>query len=87
MNYTLATEYGGYFNLRFDDTNPLKEDTVFVEGMIEDIKWLGCHWKNLLYASDYFDEMYARAMLLVKKGLAYVCDLPAEEIKKNAWRS
>ncbi len=80
-NYTLAVEYGGYFNLRFDDTNPVKEDMVFVEGMKEDIKWLGVKWKNLLFASDYFDEMYERAMLLVKKGLAYVCDLTPEEIK------
>ena len=82
MNYTLATEYGGYFNLRFDDTNPVKEDMLFVEGMKEDIAWLGCDWKNLLFASDYFDEMYKRAMILVKKGLAYVCDLTPEQIKE-----
>lgn len=80
-NYTLAKDYGGYFNLRFDDTNPVKEDMVFVEGMKEDIKWLGVEWKHLLFASDYFDEMYERAMLLVKKGLAYVCDLTPEDIK------
>ena len=81
MNYHLAMEHGGYFNLRFDDTNPVKEDVLFVEAMKEDIAWLGCKWKNLLYASDYFEEMYQRAMLLVEKGLAYVCDLSAEEIK------
>ncbi len=81
MNYHLAIEYGGYFNLRFDDTNPVKEDLIFVEGMKEDIAWLGCDWKNVLFASDYFEEMYQRAMLLVTKGLAYVCDLTPDEIK------
>ncbi|MFU8786911.1 MAG: glutamine--tRNA ligase, partial [Candidatus Izemoplasmataceae bacterium] len=81
-NYNLATEYGGYFNLRFDDTNPVKEDLIFVEGMKEDISWLGVKWKHLLFASDYFDEMYERAMLLVKKGLAYVCDLTPDQIKE-----
>lgn len=81
MNYTLSKDYGGTFNLRFDDTNPIKEDVMYVEGIKRDIAWLGCHWDNLYYASDYFDEMYARAMLLVKKGLAYVCDLSADAIK------
>ncbi len=80
-NYNLATEYGGYFNLRFDDTNPVTEDTLFVEAMQKDIEWLGCPWKNLYYASNYFDEMYKRAMLLVKKGMAYVDELTADEIK------
>ncbi len=83
MNYMLSKDYGGTFNLRFDDTNPIKEDSIFVEGIKQDIAWLGCHWDNLYYASDYFDEMYERAMLLVKKGLAYVCDLNAEEIKET----
>ena len=82
-NYSLAKEHDGYFNLRFDDTNPIKEDTLFVEGIKRDIAWLGCHWKNLFFASDYFDEMYDRAMLLVKKGKAYVDDLTAEEIKEH----
>ena len=81
MNHTLAHDYGGYFNLRFDDTNPVKEDTMYVEAIKKDIAWLGCHWKNLYFASDYFDEMYFRAMRLVEKGLAYVCDLSAEQIK------
>ncbi len=80
-NYSMAKQHGGYFNLRFDDTNPVKEDTLFVEGIKKDIAWLGCEWENLFYASDYFDEMYERAMLLVKKGKAYVDDLTAEEIR------
>jgi glutaminyl-tRNA synthetase len=81
-NYSMAEQHKGYFNLRFDDTNPVKEDTIFVDAIKEDIAWLGCHWKNLLFASDYFDEMYNRAMLLVKKGDAFVDDLTAEEIKE-----
>lgn len=83
MNHALAEDYGGYFNLRFDDTNPIKEDTLFVEAMQADIAWLGCHWKNLLFASDYFETMYLRAMVLVEKGLAYVCDLTAEEVRQT----
>jgi len=83
MNHTLAHDYGGYFNLRFDDTNPVKEDAMFVEAIKADIEWLGCDWKHLLYASDYFEEMYQRAMKLVEKGLAYVCDLTPEEIKET----
>lgn len=82
MNHALANEYGGYFNLRFDDTNPVKEDALFVEAIKDDIKWLGCDWKNLFYASNYFDEMYRRALVLVDKGLAYVCDLNPDEIKE-----
>ncbi|MFW5893476.1 MAG: glutamine--tRNA ligase, partial [Bacillota bacterium] len=81
MNYTLAQDFGGYFNLRFDDTNPLKEDSLFVEGMKRDIAWLGAEWKNLFYASNYFDTMYEKAELLIKKGLAYVCDLSMEDIR------
>ncbi len=80
-NYRMAKDYGGYFNLRFDDTNPIKADSLFVETIKKDIAWLGCEWENLLFASDYFDEMYERAMVLVKKGLAYVCDLSPEDIK------
>lgn len=79
-NYTMAQKHGGYFNLRFDDTNPVKEDTVYVEAIKKDIEWLGCHWENLFFASDYFEEMYKRALLLVEKGLAYVDDLSAEKI-------
>ena len=82
MNHTLAHDFGGYFNLRFDDTNPLKEDALFVDGMKQDIAWLGAEWKNLFFASDYFDTMYEKAELLIKKGLAYVCDLTMDEIRE-----
>ncbi len=82
LNFELADEFKGKTNLRFDDTNPVKEDTEYVESIIEDVKWLGFEWENLLYASDYFDEMYKRAIILIKKGKAYVCDLTAEEMKK-----
>ncbi len=81
-NYSMAKKHGGYFNLRFDDTNPVKEDISFVEAIKEDIAWLGSHWENLLFASDYFGEMYDRALLLIKRGKAFVCDLTAEEIKE-----
>jgi glutaminyl-tRNA synthetase len=81
-NYTMAKKHGGYFNLRFDDTNPVKEDVSFVDAIKEDIAWLGCQWDNLYYASDYFNEMYERALLLVKKGKAYVDDLTPDEIKE-----
>ncbi|MFP4077829.1 MAG: glutamine--tRNA ligase/YqeY domain fusion protein [Candidatus Izemoplasmataceae bacterium] len=81
MNHTLAHDFGGYFNLRFDDTNPLKEDSLFVEGMKRDIAWLGAEWENLFYASNYFDTMYEKAELLIRKGLAYVCDLSMEAIR------
>ena len=81
-NYTMAKQHGGYFNLRFDDTNPVKEDLEFVEGIKKDIAWLGCEWENLLFASDYFEEMYQRAILLIKKGDAFVCDLTADEIRE-----
>ncbi|XMB67970.1 glutamine--tRNA ligase/YqeY domain fusion protein [Mycoplasmatota bacterium zrk1] len=80
--YYLAKDFGGYTNLRFDDTNPVAEDTEYVEGIIEDFKWLGLKWKNLLFASDYFEEMYNRAILLIKKGKAYVCDLSIDEIRE-----
>jgi len=82
LNFELADEFKGKTNLRFDDTNPVKEDTEYVESIIEDVKWLGFEWEELLFASDYFDEMYNRAVLLIKKGKAYVCDLSAEEMKK-----
>ncbi len=83
MNHSLAKEYGGRFHLRFDDTNPVTEDALFVEGMKADIAWLGCHWDALYFASDYFETMYQRAMVLVKKGKAYVCDLTPEAIKET----
>ena len=80
-NYGLAQKYNGKFNLRFDDTNPMKEKTEFVQSIIADVKWLGAGFEDRLYfASDYFDEMYEKAILLIKKGKAYVSDLSAEEI-------
>ncbi len=83
LNYGLAQKYGGKFNLRFDDTNPTKEKTEFVESIIEDVKWLGADFEDrLFFASNYFEEMYDRAVLLIKKGKAYVCDLTAEEIRE-----
>ncbi|MDF2591261.1 MAG: glutamine--tRNA ligase/YqeY domain fusion protein [Clostridia bacterium] len=82
LNFELADEFKGKTNLRFDDTNPVKEDTEYVESIEEDVKWLGFNWENLYFASDYFEEMYQRAVLLIKKGKAYVCDLSPEEIKQ-----
>ncbi|HRW77028.1 MAG TPA: glutamine--tRNA ligase/YqeY domain fusion protein [Candidatus Sabulitectum sp.] len=80
-NFGIAEEYRGRCNLRFDDTNPVKEETEFVEGMMEDIRWLGFQWDELHYASDYFQKMYELAVILIEMGLAYVCDLSAEEIR------
>ena len=82
LNFGLADEFKGKTNLRFDDTNPVKEDTEYVESIKEDVKWLGGNWDELFFASNYFDEMYNRAVLLIKKGKAYVCDLTAEETKE-----
>ncbi|MDP4127721.1 MAG: glutamine--tRNA ligase/YqeY domain fusion protein [Bacillota bacterium] len=82
LNFELADEFKGKTHLRFDDTNPAKEDTEYVESIKEDVLWLGYKWDNLFFASDYFDEMYNRAVLLIKKGKAYVCDSSAEEIRK-----
>jgi glutaminyl-tRNA synthetase len=82
LNFELADEFKGKTNLRFDDTNPVKEDTEYVESIKEDVKWLGYDWDELFFASDYFDEMYNRAVLLIRKGLAYVCDLTAEEMRQ-----
>ncbi len=83
LNYGLAQKYNGKFNLRFDDTNPTKEKTEFVDAITEDIKWLGADWEDrLFFASDYFDEMYEGAVKLIKKGKAYVSDLSAEEIRE-----
>ena len=83
LNYGLAKEYGGKFNMRFDDTNPTKEKTEFVESIKEDIQWLGADWEDrLFFASDYFGQMYEGAVKLIKKGKAYVSDLTAEEMKK-----
>lgn len=82
LNYGLAVKYGGQFHFRFDDTNPTKEKTEFVESIEEDVKWLGADWGgNLFFASDYFQQMYEAAVTLIKKGRAYVSDLSAEEIR------
>ncbi|MDB4918675.1 MAG: glutaminyl-tRNA synthetase [Mucilaginibacter sp.] len=80
LNFGLAQRYGGQTNLRFDDTNPSKEETEYVDSIKEDVKWLGFDWANELYASDYFDKLYEFAIDLIKKGLAYVDDSTAEEI-------
>lgn len=82
LNFELAKEFKGRAHLRFDDTNPLKEDTEFVESIKEDVRWLGFDWDGLYFASDYFDEMYERAVLLIKKGKAFVCDLSADEMRE-----
>ena len=83
LNYGLAQEYNGKFNMRFDDTNPTKEKSEFVESIKADIKWLGADWEDrLFFASDYFGQMYEAAIKLIKKGKAYVCDLTADEIRQ-----
>lgn len=82
LNFELADEFGGKTNLRFDDTNPIKEDEEFVQSIMEDVKWLGFEWDNLFWASDYFDIMYEKAVLLIKKGKAFVCDLSPEEMRE-----
>ncbi len=83
VNYGLAMKYGGKFNMRFDDTNPTKEDIEFVESIKEDVRWLGADWEDrLFFASDYFGQMYEAAVKLIKKGKAYVSDLSAEQIRE-----
>lgn len=82
INFGLADDFNGKTNLRFDDTNPLKEDQEFVDAIKEDVKWLGYEWEELHFASNYFEEMYNRAVLLIKKGKAYVDDLSQEEIRQ-----
>src|SRR3984885_8676803 len=83
LDFELADEFGGHTNLRFDDTNPEKEDTEYVESIKADVNWLGFHWDGLFYASDYFDQLYEWAVKLIKEGKAYVDDLTAEEIRKH----
>ncbi len=83
ISFTLADEFGGRTNLRFDDTNPLKEDVEYVNSIKEDVKWLGFEWEELHFASDYFEEMYNRAVLLIKKGKAYVDDQSADQIRET----
>jgi len=82
LDFGLADEFGGHTNLRFDDTNPSKEETEYVDSIMEDVKWLGFHWDGLFYASDYFGQLYAWAVELIKAGKAYVDDLSADEIRK-----
>ena len=82
INFGTAQKYNGKCNLRFDDTNPTKEDTEYVDAIMEDIRWLGFQWDQVFYASDYFDEIYAAAVKLIKMGKAYVDDLSAEEIRE-----
>ena len=83
LNNDIAKEYGGKFNLRFDDTNPTKEKEEFVHSILEDVKWLGGEFEDrLFFASNYFEEMYEKAVLLIKKGKAFVCDLSADEIRE-----
>jgi len=82
LDFGLAAEFGGHTNLRFDDTNPEKEETEYVDSIMEDVKWLGFQWDGLFYASDYFDQLYAWAVQLVKAGKAYVDDLTADEIRQ-----
>jgi len=83
LNAGLAEEYGGQFNLRFDDTNPTKEKTEFVQSILDDVKWLGANFEDrVFFASNYFEQMYEAAVKLIKKGKAYVCDLSADEIRE-----
>src|SRR5665647_533831 len=81
LNFELANEFQGRTNLRFDDTNPLKEDNEYVEAIKEDVRWLGFEWDGLFFASDYFEEMYQRAVLLIRKNKAYIDDQSAEEMR------
>lgn len=83
IDFGIAKKYKGTCNLRLDDTNPTKEDTEYVDAIMEDIKWLGFSWDKVLYASDYFDDIYEAALKLIKKGKAYVCDLSADEIRET----
>ena len=84
LNFGLARDYGGVCHLRFDDTNPIKEDIEYVDSILADVRWLGFDWQDkLFYASDYFDQLYAYAEILIQKGLAYVCDLSQEEIRAH----
>lgn len=82
LNFTTAEKYHGKCNLRYDDTNPVKEDTEYVDSIEQDVRWLGFQWDERLWASDYFDEMYECAVTLIKKGKAYVCDLNADQIRE-----
>src|SRR5712692_4772920 len=82
LNFGLAAEFDGRCNLRFDDTNPSKEESEYVDSILEDVRWLGFKWDALFYASDYFGQLYEWAIQLIKAGKAYVCDLNADEIRE-----
>ena len=83
LNFGIAEEYNGICNMRFDDTNPTKEEVEYVESILEDVRWLGYDWKDrLFYASDYFEQLYDWAIELIRKEKAYVCSLSADEIRK-----
>ena len=82
IDFGTAEKYGGSCNLRLDDTNPTKEDVEYIDAIMDDIKWLGYHWDNVYYASDYFDYIYECAVELIKKGLAFVCDLTADQMRE-----
>lgn len=82
LNFGIGREFGGLVNLRFDDTNPSKEDMEFVESIQEDVRWLGFEWDELRHASDYFEVFYRSAVKLIEDGKAYVCDLSAEEVRE-----
>jgi glutaminyl-tRNA synthetase len=83
LNYGVARDHGGKFNLRFDDTNPTKEEQEYVDSILEDVRWLGADWEDrLFFASDYFDQLYKWAVQLIKAGKAYVCDLSADEVRE-----
>ena len=82
LNFTTAAKYGGTCNLRYDDTNPVKEDMEYINSIEEDVRWLGFEWNERLWASDYFDTMYEAAVILIKKGKAFVCNLTADEIRE-----
>ena len=84
LNFGLAQQYNGLCNLRFDDTNPTKEDVEYVDSIQEDVKWLGFDWEDRKYfASDYFEKLYEFALILIKKGKAYICEMSADEISAN----
>src|SRR5438270_7982896 len=84
LNFGLAAEFGGKCNLRFDDTNPTKEDIEYVDSIKRDVRWLGFDWEDReYYASDYFEQLYQWAVQLIKEGKAYVCDLTADEIREH----
>ena len=84
LNFGIAGEFGGLCNLRFDDTNPSKEDVEYVDSIMEDVRWLGFDWEDrLYYASDYFEQIYEWAVQLIQDGKAYVCDLTADEVRET----